>query len=319
VTPINPRLNSQSLCAVLSYLGCTGARARTRAASIPSRCRHWPIPTIPSSRQRSCSGRRSCRRRCARVIGFYAKGCIAGAKRCDSMAETWQVMRLSANRNWAHPNMVALLERLAAKAHKDACWPGYWSATCRSQRGGPCSRGHASHQVDCDPNLADACEPAVCRATSHEDKSAVMMVSFRPARHRSQRLDAKPSRVNPCRPQEPSVQRIFVNAAIKKALCREARRSQLALKVRTMYGQRLSFPYPHQMSAAGSELREASPSRRKARLQHERSRLWFKDSCASEAAEKPPKPKPPMTLAPCRPLPREFWRRRTQSKIAKLK
>jgi len=50
-----------------------------------------------------------------RVIGFYAKGCIAGADALPINGETWQVMRLSRNRNWAHPAMVALLKRLAAE------------------------------------------------------------------------------------------------------------------------------------------------------------------------------------------------------------
>ena len=59
-----------------------------------------------------------------RVIGFYAKGCIAGAEALPINGPTWQVMRLSRNRNWAHPDMVALLERLSAKVHKDAGWPG---------------------------------------------------------------------------------------------------------------------------------------------------------------------------------------------------
>src|SRR5258708_40168791 len=59
-----------------------------------------------------------------RVVGFYAHGCIAGAQALPINGETWQVMRLSRNRYWAHPDMVALLERLAAQAHKDADWPG---------------------------------------------------------------------------------------------------------------------------------------------------------------------------------------------------
>src|SRR6476619_1519926 len=55
-----------------------------------------------------------------RVIGFYAKGCIAGAEALPINGDTWQVMRLSRNRNWAHPDMVALLKRLAARAGKEA-------------------------------------------------------------------------------------------------------------------------------------------------------------------------------------------------------
>src|ERR1700732_2855104 len=55
-----------------------------------------------------------------RVVGFYAKGCIAGAQALPIDGETWQVMRLSRNRNWAHPDLVALLKRLSAKVHKGA-------------------------------------------------------------------------------------------------------------------------------------------------------------------------------------------------------
>src|SRR3954462_13529858 len=59
-----------------------------------------------------------------RVVGFFAKGCIAGAEALPINGNTWQVMRLSRNRNWAHPEMVALLERLSVKAHQAAGWPG---------------------------------------------------------------------------------------------------------------------------------------------------------------------------------------------------
>ena len=38
---------------------------------------------------------------------------------------TWQVMRLSRNRNWGHPDLIALIERLSAKAQKAAGWPGF--------------------------------------------------------------------------------------------------------------------------------------------------------------------------------------------------
>src|SRR5579863_2594554 len=34
-----------------------------------------------------------------RVIGFYARGCIAGAEALPINGPTWQVMRLSRNRN----------------------------------------------------------------------------------------------------------------------------------------------------------------------------------------------------------------------------
>lgn len=35
------------------------------------------------------------------VIGYYARGCMAGAEALPITGPTWQVMRLSRNRNWA--------------------------------------------------------------------------------------------------------------------------------------------------------------------------------------------------------------------------
>ena len=109
--------------------------------------------------------------------------------------ETWQVMRLSRNRNWAHPDLVALLERLAAKARKDAGWPGILVGDMSQPRGGPMLTGHASHQVGLDadiwltpmPNRQLSRERARGNVGGHDG-------ARRPARHRSERLDADPSR-----------------------------------------------------------------------------------------------------------------------------
>src|SRR5258707_12662851 len=51
-------------------------------------------------------------------IGFYDKGCLAGAEALPLNAKTWQVMRLSRQRNCAHPDMVALLARWDGKTHE---------------------------------------------------------------------------------------------------------------------------------------------------------------------------------------------------------
>src|SRR5260221_5707210 len=155
------------------------------------------------------------------VVGFYAKGCIAGAEALPINGETWQVMRLSRNRNWAHPKMVALLERLAAKAHKDAGWPGILVGDMSQPRGGPMFTGHASHQVGLDADIWLTPMPnGQLSRNEREEMSAVMMV-------RADRLDIDPKVFTPGHlavirdaALEPTVQPIFVNAAIQKALCR---------------------------------------------------------------------------------------------------
>jgi penicillin-insensitive murein endopeptidase len=234
------------------------------------------------------------------VIGFYAKGCIAGARPLPINGPTWQVMRLSRNRNWAHPEMVALLERLSAKAHKDAGWPGILVGDMSQPRGGPMLTGHASHQVglDADVWLTPMPDHTLSR-NEREEMSAVMMV-------RSDRLDIDPDTWTPQHlavirdaAQEPSVQRIFVNAAIKKALCREAKgdRSWLA-KIRPMYGHDYHF-HIRIKCPAGSTRCESQPEPTEGEACGAADlAYWFKDEVIHpKPSPEPAEPRQGPTLA----------------------
>jgi penicillin-insensitive murein endopeptidase len=158
----------------------------------------------------------------SRTIGFYSKGCLAGAQALPINGRTWQVMRLSRNRNWGHPNLVAFLERLADRAPKTG-WRGLLVGDMSQSRGGPMITGHASHQVglDADIWLTPMPNRELTRA-EREEMSATMMVA-------PDRKDVDPNVWTPAHTalikaaaEAPEVERIFVNAAIKKALCREA-------------------------------------------------------------------------------------------------
>src|SRR5512140_159156 len=236
-----------------------------------------------------------------RVVGFYAHGCIAGAEALPINGETWQVMRLSRKRNWAHPALVALLERLSAKAHKDAGWPGILAGDMSQPRGGPMFTGHASHQVGLDADVW--LTPMPDRRLSREEReemSAVMMV-------RPDRLDVDPQVFTPGHlavirdaAQEPSVQRIFVNAAIKKALCRQARGDRSwPSKVRPMYGHDYHFHVRIKCPpGSGAECEsQPDPSEGEGCSTGDLA-YWFQDSVLHPKPPKePPKPKPPMTMA----------------------
>jgi penicillin-insensitive murein endopeptidase len=124
-------------------------------------------------------------------IGFYARGCIAGAVALPINGPAWQVMRLSRNRNWGHPDLIALLERVAAKAQKTAGWPGLLVGDMSQPRGGPMLTGHASHQIGLDADIW--LTPMPNRQLSREEReetSAVMMV-------RKDRLDIDPATWTP--------------------------------------------------------------------------------------------------------------------------
>jgi penicillin-insensitive murein endopeptidase len=224
------------------------------------------------------------------VIGFYSKGCIAGAKQMPLNGDTWQVMRLSRNRNWGHPDLIALLKRLSVNAHKDAGWPGILVGDMGQPRGGPALSGHASHQIglDADIWLTPMPDHRLSRE-EREEMSAVMMV-------RDDRLDIDPRVFTPGHlmvirdaAQEPSVQRIFVNAAIKKALCRDAKgdRSWLS-KIRPWWGHDYHFHIRMACPPGSSECKGQLPQEGGEGCSASDLAYWFKDSVLHPAPSEPP-------------------------------
>ncbi len=179
----------------------------------------------------------------AQPVGFYSKGCLAGAAMLPTDGQTWQVMRLSRNRNWAHPDMVAVVQKLSASLPSINGWNGLLVGDMSQPRGGPMITGHASHQIglDADIWLTPMPDRTLTRA-EREQMSATDMV-------RADRLDIDPSVWTPghtalirAAASNPKVERIFVNPAIKRALCREAGRDRGWLaKVRPMWGHNYHF------------------------------------------------------------------------------
>ncbi|MBC7583658.1 penicillin-insensitive murein endopeptidase [Tardiphaga sp. vice352] len=234
------------------------------------------------------------------VFGFYARGCIAGAEALPINGPNWQVMRLSRNRNWAHPQMIDVLERLAAKANRIAGWPGLLVGDMSQPRGGPMITGHASHQVGLDADIWLTPMPnRQLSRNEREEMSAVMMV-------RRDRLDIDPAVWTPSHlpviraaAQEPAVERIFVNAAIKKALCREARGDRNWLsKVRPMYGHDYHFHVRIKCPAGSADCESQPPPTDSEGCGTAELGYWFSDAVLHPKPPLvPPKPKPPMTLA----------------------
>ena len=232
----------------------------------------------------------------ARAIGSYAKGCLAGGVSLPINGPDWQVMRLSRNRNWGHPKLIDFLERLAGKAKKIG-WNGLLVGDLSQPRGGPMPSGHNSHQVGLDADIWFTPMPSrKLSREQREDVSAVDMV-------REDRLDVDPEvwthqRTELVRTaaQEPEVERIFVNAAIKKALCREAGtdRDWLA-KVRPWSGHDHHFHVRITCPADSPQCKPQPPPESGDGCGHELD-YWFSDAVIHPAPPTEP-PKPPLTLA----------------------
>jgi penicillin-insensitive murein DD-endopeptidase len=234
----------------------------------------------------------------ARSIGFYARGCLAGGTALPINGKTWQVMRLSRNRNWGHPDLIAFLERLAQKAPKVG-WHGLLVGDMSQARGGPMLTGHASHQIGLDADLWLTQMPSrELTREEREEMSATMAVA-------ADRKDVDPNVWTPAHTaiikaaaEDPGVERIFVNAAIKKALCREAGTSRGWLyKVRPWWGHDYHF---HVRIKCPSDSPECEPQPEPAVSEgcgHDLD-YWFSDAILHPPPPKePPKKKPPLTLA----------------------
>lgn len=173
-----------------------------------------------------------------RSIGFYSKGCLAGAQALPVNGKTWQAMRLSRNRNWGHPELIAFLERFATKVPEVSSWPGILVGDMSQPRGGPMLTGHASHQIGLDADIWLTPMPKRSFTNEEREKIAATMI-VRPDRLD---VDAKvwtPAHVAVIKAaaQDPEVERVLVNAAIKKALCRDASGDRSWLqKVRPYWG-----------------------------------------------------------------------------------
>jgi penicillin-insensitive murein DD-endopeptidase len=89
----------------------------------------------------------------ARVYGGYARGCIQGAEELPETGPTWQAMRLSRNRNWAHPEMLDFVQDLSRFAATLPGWEGLYVGDMAQPRGGPMLTGHASHQSGLDADI----------------------------------------------------------------------------------------------------------------------------------------------------------------------
>jgi penicillin-insensitive murein endopeptidase len=157
----------------------------------------------------------------ARSIGYYTHGCLAGGVALPINGPTWQVMRLSRNRNWGHPQLIKTLEHLAKKAPSIG-WPGFLVGDMAQPRGGPMLTGHASHQIGLDADIWLTPMPdRILTPQERENMSAVSMLK--------DPFTVDPDKWTPLNTKlikraasYPEVDRIFVHPAIKKVLCEQA-------------------------------------------------------------------------------------------------
>ncbi|MEZ5872753.1 MAG: penicillin-insensitive murein endopeptidase [Nitratireductor sp.] len=178
----------------------------------------------------------------AQSVGFYSKGCIAGARAIPVDGPDWQVMRLSRNRRWGHPELLKTIEALSVKAKQDG-WNGLLVGDISQPRGGPMLTGHASHQIGLDADIWFT--PMPDQRMTYKEREETSAISVLKAN--SNYVDDarwKPHFTSLLRDAASysQVERILVHPGVKKKLCDTVKgdRSWLS-KIRPYYGHHYHF------------------------------------------------------------------------------
>jgi penicillin-insensitive murein endopeptidase len=234
-----------------------------------------------------------------RSIGFYAKGCLAGAVPLPIDGQTWQVMRLSRNRHWGTPELVDYLEKFSGDATKDG-WAGLLVGDMSQPRGGPMPTGHASHQIGLDADIWFEQMPNYTLSDEEREKKGAQSLLVKGKLQVDQgKWSPLYARLLKRAVSYPEVARIFVSAAIKKELCQTVPPSDHAWlrKIRPWYGHDDHFHVRLNCTPglAGCDAQDPPPVGDGCDASLD---AWFKPP--PPPPKKPVKPKPPppeLTLA----------------------
>lgn len=196
----------------------------------------------------------------ARAIGFYSRGCLAGGVMLPVNGPAWQAMRLSRNRNWGHPDLVNLVQRLAMESQKLDGWPGLLVGDLAQPRGGPMLTGHASHQIGLDADIW--LMPMPDRELTRQEREEISAISMIKNDFEINEKYWRPGHVKLLKraAEYSEVERIFVHPAIKKALCEAAgSKAPWLAKVRPWWGHHYHFHVRIKCPPGSSNCKDQTP------------------------------------------------------------
>lgn len=175
------------------------------------------------------------------VIGGTSNGCIGGALSLPTEGDGYVNIRRYRNRYYGHPELLRLiadLGRTQARRGEDLIMVGDLS----QPRGGLMSSSHRSHQNGLDVDIWFRLAPSAAAANrdtaGKTDPPSMVSADgedLSPLWGEDQRTLIKTAA------EDPRVDRIFVNPAIKRGLCRSERDRTWLNKLRPWYGHDAHF------------------------------------------------------------------------------
>ncbi len=156
----------------------------------------------------------------AQAIGGYAAGCIAGAQPLPGEGTGFQVIRMSRQRYYGHPELVGYLRDFGRKVAAAGLGTALIGDMGQA-RGGPMSFGHASHQSGLDADVWLRLDLPPVSRKGRESLTEIKYVDYARMRVTADWSERHAQLVR-IAAGDPRVARVFVNPAIKLAMCRNS-------------------------------------------------------------------------------------------------
>lgn len=174
----------------------------------------------------------------AQSIGKYTSGCLRGAVTLPHNGQGYQVMRLSRNRYYGHPDLVRFIEKLGQTIQRQRLG-NLLIGDMGQPRGGPTLTGHRSHQTGLDVDiwylLADEAERRPLSLSEREDWGAPSVLLAGANGVNPGQWSTENEKILEAAARMPEVDRIFVNAHIKRELCANKTSRDWLQKIRPWY------------------------------------------------------------------------------------
>jgi penicillin-insensitive murein endopeptidase len=156
----------------------------------------------------------------ARSIGSYSAGCLVGGTSLPPDGPGFQLMRLTRRRFYGHPMLIEFILKLADRASRQHLGT-LLIGDLGQPRGGPTNSNHRSHQTGLDVDIWFWRAPdASKRSLTLDERESLSAPSYVAAdgQHVTQ-WGAAETKLLKDAVSFDTVERIFVNAAIKRYLC----------------------------------------------------------------------------------------------------
>ncbi len=155
-------------------------------------------------------------------IGSYTNGCLAGADTLPINGQGYQVMRLSRQRFYGHPDLIQFIEKLGLSTQQQGLGT-LLIGDLGQVRGGPTVSGHRSHQTGLDVDiwfmLSKHPSSALLTEQERENWSAASMLKGNSDDINLREWTKAQVNILEAAARMPEVDRIFVNPSIKRELC----------------------------------------------------------------------------------------------------